>query len=225
MNFTHKTIEFQDLQTTTVDGKRFYKTPTGEMYPSVTTITGMHNKDGILEWRKRVGEQVANKISTQASNRGTRVHKICEDYLNNELHLSVHLPDAVALFKQIQPIIDEHIDLVYGIECPLYSNHLRVAGKTDCVAMFDGKPAIVDFKTASKPKQEHWIENYFMQCSAYAVMFEERTGIPIPRIAVLVAVDGDHPQIFVKKRDSYIDKFISYRKKYDEMLDNQLITL
>jgi genome maintenance exonuclease 1 len=225
MNFTHKTIEFQDLQTTTVDGKRFYKTPTGEMYPSVTTITGMHNKDGILEWRKRVGEQVANKISTQASNRGTRVHKICEDYLNNELHLSVHLPDAVALFKQIQPIIDEHIDLVYGIECPLYSNHLRVAGKTDCVAMFDGKPAIVDFKTASKPKQEHWIENYFMQCSAYAVMFEERTGIPIPRIAVLVAVDGDHPQIFVKKRDSYIDKFILYRKKYDEMLDNQLITL
>jgi hypothetical protein len=223
VNFIHENIEFEQLKSTTIDGKRLYKTPSGEVYPSVTTVTSLHNKDGILEWRKKVGEEVANKISTQASNLGTRVHKICEDYLKNELYLNTHLPDAIALFKQIQPIIDEHIELVYGVECPLYSNHLRVAGKTDCVAIFDGKPAIVDFKTASKPKEEHWIENYFMQCSAYAVMFEERTGIPIPRIAVLVAVKNDKPQIFVKKRNEYIDKFISYRKKYDELLDNSII--
>jgi genome maintenance exonuclease 1 len=105
---------------------------------------------------------------------------------------------------------------VYGIETPLYSDYLRVAGRTDCVAQFYGKPAIVDFKTASKPKNEDFILNYFMQCSAYAVMFEERTGIPIPRIAILIAVEGDQPQLFVKKRDSYIDMFIDYRKKYDE---------
>ena len=220
--FIHEKIEFEDLQATNIDGKRLYQTPTGQVYPSVTTITGLHSKDAILAWRKRVGEEEANKISGKAANRGTKVHKMCEDYLNNELHLNNHLPNSVALFKQIQPYIDKYIGVVYGIECPLYSDHLRVAGRTDCVAMFDGKPAVVDFKTASKPKNEDFILNYFMQCSAYAVMFEERTGIAIPRIAILVAVEGDQPQLFVKKRDSYIDAFISYRKKYDG-LDKQTL--
>jgi genome maintenance exonuclease 1 len=220
--FIHEKIELQNLESTNLDGKRLYRTPSGELYPSVTTITGLHSKDAILAWRKRVGEAEANKISGKAANRGTKVHKMCEDYLNNELHLNAHLPNSVALFKQIQPFIDKYIDVVYGIESPLYSDHLKVAGRTDCVAMFDGKPAIVDFKTASKPKNEDFILNYFMQCSAYAVMFEERTGIAIPRIAILVAVEGDQPQLFVKKRDTYIEQFIAYRKKYDE-LDKQIL--
>lgn len=215
MNFIHENLAFENLETVTINGKRFYQTPDGKTYPSVTTITSLHGKEGILEWRKRVGEQEANKISTQASGRGTRVHKICEDYLNNELVMNKHLPTSIALFKSIQPIIDEHIGKVYGIECPLYSHHLRVAGRTDCVAEFDGKLAIVDWKSASKPKKEHWIQNYFMQCAAYAVMFEERTGMPVPRIAVIVAVEGDNPQLFVKKRDDYIGMFIDYRNKYD----------
>jgi genome maintenance exonuclease 1 len=118
----------------------------------------------------------------------------------------------------MQPFLDKYIGKVYGIECPLYSHHLRVAGKSDCIAQFDGKNAVVDFKTANKPKQEHWIQNYFMQCAAYAVAFEERTKISIPRIAIVVAVEGDSPQLFVKKRDDYIDMFISYRKQYDEQL-------
>jgi genome maintenance exonuclease 1 len=220
--FIHEKVELQNLESTNLDGKRLYRTPSGELYPSVTTITGLHSKDAILAWRKRVGEAEANKISGKAANRGTKVHKMCEDYLNNELHLNAHLPNSVALFKQIQPFIDKYIDVVYGIESPLYSDHLKVAGRTDCVAMFDGKPAIVDFKTASKPKNEDFILNYFMQCSAYAVMFEERTGIAIPRIAILVAVEGDQPQLFVKKRDTYIEQFIEYRKKYDE-LDKQIL--
>jgi len=220
--FIHEKVELQNLESTNLDGKRLYRTPSGELYPSVTTITGLHSKDAILAWRKRVGEAEANKISGKAANRGTKVHKMCEDYLNNELHLNTHLPNSVALFKQIQPFIDKYIGVVYGIESPLYSDHLKVAGRTDCVAIFDGKPAIVDFKTASKPKNEDFILNYFMQCSAYAVMFEERTGIAIPRIAILVAVEGDQPQLFVKKRDAYIEQFIAYRKKYDE-LDKQTL--
>jgi hypothetical protein len=220
--FIHEKIELENLESTNLDGKRLYRTPSGELYPSVTTITGLHSKDAIIAWRKRVGEAEANKISGKAANRGTKVHKMCEDYLNNELHLNTHLPNSVALFKQIQPFIDKYIGVVYGIESPLYSDHLKVAGRTDCVAIFDGKPAIVDFKTASKPKNEDFILNYFMQCSAYAVMFEERTGIAIPRIAILVAVEGDQPQLFVKKRDTYIEQFIAYRKKYDE-LDKQTL--
>lgn len=216
--FTHEFVELTPLQTTTIDGKRHYQTPDGQVYPSVTTITSLHGKEGILEWRKRVGEEEANKISTKAANRGTRVHKLCEDYLNNELSFEGAMPNSIAMFKQIQPFIDKHIGKVYGIECPLYSHHLRVAGKSDCIAQFDGKNAVVDFKTANKPKQEHWIQNYFMQCAAYAVAFEERTNISIPRIAIIVAVEGDSPQLFLKKRDEYIDMFISYRKQYDEQL-------
>jgi hypothetical protein len=216
--FIHEFVELAPLNTTTIDGKRHYQTPDGQVYPSVTTITSLHGKEGILAWRKRVGEEEANKISNKAATRGTRVHKLCEDYLNNELSFEGAMPNSIALFKQMQPFLDKYIGKVYGIECPLYSHHLRVAGKSDCIAQFDGKNAVVDFKTANKPKQEHWIQNYFMQCAAYAVAFEERTGIAIPRIAIVVAVEGDSPQLFVKKRDDYVDMFISYRKQYDEQL-------
>ena len=217
MNFKHVGCDIDyDLATETVDGKRFYKTPEGLLYPSVTTITSMHGKDKILEWRKRVGEAEANRISTRASGRGTRVHKLCENYLNNEDdYARKQMPDAVVMFKSIQPILDQYVDNIHALEVPLYSNHLRVAGRVDCIAEFDGKLAVIDFKTASKPKEEKWILNYFMQCSAYAVMYEERTGISVPRIAVVIAVADEKPQVFVKKRNDYIQHFINYREAYD----------
>lgn len=214
--FEHTQIEFEELPTVTENGKRFYKTPDGILYPSVTTITSLIGKDAILAWRKRVGEAEANKISTQASSRGTRMHGICEDYLCNKQFKSTIMPDAMAMFKSIQPILDEHIDDVHAIEAPLYSHHLRVAGRVDCVAKYDGRLSIIDWKTSSKQKDEKWIQNYFMQCSAYAVMFEERTSIPVPQLVVIIAVAGDNPQVFVKKRNDYIKEFISYRNLYDQ---------
>jgi genome maintenance exonuclease 1 len=214
--FEHKKIEFEELPTVTEDGKRFYKTPDGILYPSVTTITSLMGKDSIIAWRKRVGEAEANKISTQASSRGTRMHGICEDYLCNKQFKSTIMPDAMAMFKSIQPILDECIDDVHAIEAPLYSHHLRVAGRVDCVAKYNGGLSIIDWKTSSKQKDEKWIQNYFMQCSAYAVMFEERTKIPVPQLVVIIAVAGDNPQVFIKKRNDYIKEFISYRNLYDE---------
>lgn len=214
--FNHTPVPFQDLKTVTQDGRRFYQTPEGNLYPSVTTITGLHNKKEILEWRKRVGDAEANRISTQASSRGTRVHKICEDYLNNDLNLSKYMPDSVAMFKSIQPIIDKYVGDIHAIEAPLYSDHLKVAGRVDCIADFDGKISIIDFKTSSRQKSEEKIANYFMQCAAYAVMFEERTGIPISRLAIVIAVADDHPQVFVKKRDDYIGMFKHYRELFDK---------
>jgi len=213
--FEHTQIEFEELPTVTEDGKRFYKTPDGILYPSVTTITSQMGKDSILAWRKRVGEVEANKISTQASSRGTRMHGICEDYLCNKQFKSSIMPDAMAMFKSIQPILDECIDDVHAIEAPLYSHHLRVAGRVDCVAKYNGKLSIIDWKTSSKQKDEKWILNYFMQCSAYAVMFEERTSIPVSQLVVIIAVAGDNPQVFVKKRNDYIRYFIEYRNLYD----------
>ena len=227
MNFKHVGCDIDyDLETETINGKRFYKTPEGLLYPSVTTITSQHGKDKILEWRKRVGEEEANRISTRASNRGTKVHKICENYLNNEedyartnpAHIHKTMPDTIAMFKSLQPLLDEHVNNIHALEIPLYSHHLKVAGRVDCIAEYDGKLSIIDFKTSSKLKDESWIKGYFMQCSAYAVMYEERTGIPVSQIVIMIAVDSEHPQVFIKKRNDYIKDFISYREAYDAVL-------
>ena len=220
MNFKHIGCDIDyDLETETVNGKRFYKTPEGFLYPSVTTITSQHGKDKILEWRKRVGEEEANRISTKASGRGTRVHKICENYLNNEEDFARKtMPDSIVMFKSIQPLLDEHVNNIHALEIPLYSHHLKVAGRVDCIAEYDGKLSIIDFKTSGKLKEENWIKGYFMQCSAYAVMYEERTGIPVSQIVIMIAVDSEHPQVFIKKRNDYIKDFISYREAYDAVL-------
>jgi genome maintenance exonuclease 1 len=221
MTFTHIGCDIDyDLETETINGKRFYKTPEGLLYPSVTTITGQHGKDKILEWRKRVGEEEANRISTKASSRGTRVHKICENYLNNEVdYARKMMPDSAVMFKSIQPLLDNHVNNIHALEVPLYSHHLRVAGRVDCIAEYDGRLSVIDFKTSSKLKDESWIKGYFMQCSAYAVMYEERTGIPVPQIVIMIAVDSEHPQVFIKKRNDYIKDFISYREAYDGVLN------
>tara|TARA_Y100000004_G_scaffold138154_1_gene156637 strand:+ start:195 stop:845 length:651 start_codon:yes stop_codon:yes gene_type:complete len=213
--FNHEnTLGDLELETSTVDGKRCYVTPTGEKYPSVTTILSDYKKDSIIEWRKRVGEKEANKISTQASRRGTKVHKLCEDYLNNELSTKEYTPDNIEMFQSIQPTLDE-IELVYAQERTLFSHHLKTAGRVDCVGKFRGKNHIIDFKTSSKPKKKEWIDNYFMQGSAYAVMWEEMTKIPIAYIAIIIAVADDHPQVFIEHRDNWISKFIEIRNQYE----------
>lgn len=214
--FNHVPTQLSELTTKTVDSKRFYATPDGKLYPSVTTVMSILGKEAIIAWRKRVGDAEANKISSKAARRGTNMHTVCENYLHNKPIEGV-MPDTYALFKSIQPYIDKYINNVYAIEAPLYSHTLQVGGRVDCVAEFDGKMAIVDYKTSSRRKEEGMIQNYFMQCAAYAVMFEERTGIAVPRIAIIMAVEGDSPLLFVKKRDDYIDDFISLRKQYAAM--------
>ena len=213
-DFIHENI-LGDIELNTINenGKRLYVTPDGEKYPSVTTVLSDYKKDAIIQWRKRVGEQQANKISTQASRRGTKVHKLCEDYLNNESTFEKYTPDNVEMFKSIQPTLNE-IEVVYAQERTLYSHHLKTAGRVDCVGKFRGKPHIIDFKTSNKPKKWEWIDNYFMQGSAYSVMWEEMTGVPIPYIAIIIAVADDSPQVFIENRDTWINKFIEVRNNY-----------
>ena len=196
-----------DLQSKTENGSRKYVTPNGDAYPSVTTILSAYNKKAIQEWRERVGEEVANKISTQASTRGTRLHSLCETYLLNELSplkLQSVMPDAKELFNKIKPKLDANIGKIYSLEQALYSDKLKIAGRVDCIAEWNGELSVIDFKTASKEKNEEWIQNYFMQCSAYAVMFEERTGRPINQIVVAIAVANGDTQIFVKEKEDYL---------------------
>ena len=213
-NFIHENpLGDIELNTVTENGKRCYVTPTGEKYPSVTTVLSNYKKDGIIKWRKRVGEKAANKISTKASRRGTKVHKLCEDYLNNESAFQGYTPDNVDMFKTIQPTLNE-IEVVYAQERTLFSHHLKTAGRVDCVGKFRGKTHIIDFKTSNKPKKWEWIDNYFMQGSAYSVMWEEMTGVPVPYIAIIIAVADDTPQVFVENRDTWINKFIEVRNDY-----------
>lgn len=190
---------------------RMYETPTGKSYPSVTTVTGLHSKQSIMEWRKRVGEEEANRISNRASSRGTRIHTLCEDYL---LGKPVE-PDIFdkEIFKSIIPHL-EKIDNIHALESPLYSHHLQVAGTVDCIAEYDGKLAIIDFKTSTKVKERDWIKGYFMQTSAYAVAFEELTGIPVGRMIIIMGVDNENPCIFTEKRDDWIGEFKKLRQEY-----------
>ena len=213
-SFTHvKSEPLQELEAIQEEIGRFYKTPSGLFYPSVTTITGMLGKKAIMEWRARVGEEEANRVSTRAANRGTRMHKLCEDYINNQLVDSADIL-SYNMFSSIKPILDEHLDKVRMQEVPLYSDYLKVAGRVDCVAEWDGKLSVIDFKTSSSPKRRDWIQGYFMQASAYAVMYEELTGKPISRLVILVAVEHDSPQVFMEKRDDHIHGFIRLRETY-----------
>jgi genome maintenance exonuclease 1 len=198
------------------DGTRLYKTPSGKSYPSVTTVTGLHTAKGIAEWRKRVGEEEANRVSAKASSRGTRIHNHCEHYLLGE-HVEPNISDA-EMFGSIKQHLDD-IDNIHCLETPLYSDHLQVAGTVDCIAEYKGKMSVIDFKTSSRAKDRDDIHNYFMQCAAYSVAFEERTGIPVGRLVIIMGVDNDYPRVFIEKRDNWIAGFkklrLDYKNKYN----------
>lgn len=206
--FEHSFFPKIELERVVIDGVRHYATPNGKRYKSVTTILSEKtDKKNLYEWRKRVGEAEANKISTQAANRGTAIHTICEQYLLNETNYPKGvMPTNLATFKTLRPIIDENIGMIYGLEHFMYSDELQTAGATDCIAEFDGIMSIIDFKTSTKLKKEEWIQNYFLQATAYALMAEERHGIEVPQIAIMIAVDHEEPQVFVKPKLEYISK-------------------
>ncbi len=211
-----------DLKTQTTEQGRRYLTPSGDAYPSVTTILSEYNKKAIQAWRQRVGAEEANKISRVAANRGTKVHSLCENYLLNkltELKEQSLMPDLKQMFSSIKPIMDERISTVYALEQALYSDKMKLAGRVDCIAKWNGATSIIDFKTSSKPKKEEWIQNYFMQCTAYALMLEELAEasgdkIKINEVVVLIAVYDSEPQVFVREKDEFIEPLLGYIDKY-----------
>ena len=206
--FTHKPVQIPELETKTVDRKRFYLTPEGKMYPSITTVLSKRKMEGLQEWRKRVGDDVANYIARTAAQRGTKVHQMCEDFINNkEVKREPFL--AAALFGQIEKVIAEKVDNVYAQECGLYSDKYMVAGRVDCIAEYDGVLSIIDFKTSRSERNDDWNESYYIQASAYAEMFEERTGTPIEQIVILVVTEDGVVQEFIKNKTDYIPKLIN----------------
>jgi len=206
--FEHEKIfDAIELETENIDGTRYYVTPDGEKYRSVTSILSDLSKEHIVKWRARVGEQAAQQITTQAATRGTKLHSLLERYVNNEpSYLEKALPATIDLFTTVKPYVDERVEKIYGQEFALYSKYLKTAGRCDLFCSFDGIKTVLDFKTASKRKKEEWIENYFIQCTTYALMIQERYNIHVPQIAVLIAVENDQPQLFVKRAADYYDR-------------------
>lgn len=212
MIFNHISQEYPTLKrVTSKDGTRVYETPTGNKYPSVTTVTGLLKKDIILEWRKRVGEEEANRISSTAARRGTRIHTLCEKYLlNQEVPLGMFDKE---MWNSIKPLLND-INDIYALEQPLYSNHLQVAGTVDCIAKYKGKLSVIDFKSSRRLKTREDIHDYFIQCSAYAVAFEEMTNIPVSKLVILMGVDDEKPLVFNERRDDWIEEFKTLRLEY-----------
>jgi genome maintenance exonuclease 1 len=213
--FLRNPILIEELQATTgTDGNRVYHTPDGKLYPSVTTVLSAHTKKGILEWRERVGEEEANRVSRKAAFRGTRFHTMAEKYLQNELSGGDFSLMDYEMFKVAQPVLDR-IDNIRAQESTLWSHHLRLAGRVDCIAEFDGKLSVIDFKTARREKDEEHIQHYYMQAAAYAIMFEERTKIPINRLVIAIVVEDGFMQVFESRRDKHVNSLLYYRDLYE----------
>jgi hypothetical protein len=206
--FDHELVndKLENLEVGEIDGRRIYRVPsTGRCYPSVTTVIGESLDRGSLDaWRARVGPEKAENVSRWARKRGNSFHSICEAYLLNreEMPAGITFMDE-ASFQDVRPILDEGVGTVYGIEVPLYSHRLGTAGRADCVATFRGVPSVIDFKTSKRPKEEKHILGYFLQATAYAEMFTDLVGIEIERIAIVVTVDNDAPQLFLRGVDEY----------------------
>lgn len=203
-----------DLKSTTFpDGKRYYTLSDGTKLPSVTTVLGAMKKEAIMAWRKRVGEEEANKISKKATGRGTNMHLMCEDYLNNKKPTG--MPDAMEMFISIKPYLNK-INNIHYQEQSLWSKQLGMAGKCDCIAEYEGELSVIDFKTSRKLKTIDQIEDYFWQTSAYALMYEELVGEPIHNLVIIMAVEDDKPLIFKQKTEDHIEGLVKAINFYKE---------
>ena len=211
--FCHELVSLSPLERTEIDGRRYYTTP-GGVFPSVTTVLGEKmDKTAIEEWKQRVGKEEAERVSRQATVRGSAVHKLCEDYLMNQpIDPRRVMPFNMMTFKTIKPVLDQNVDVVYGIEAPLYSKRLNTAGTTDLLARFNSINSVIDFKTSKKQKKEEWIEGYFIQAACYSMMAEELTGLEFPQIVIIISNDEYEVQTFVKKRDDYRDRVLEIFK-------------
>ena len=215
-SFNHVDLpnKLPDITTETIKGKRFYVTPEGKKYPSITTVLSGRNNEGIVKWRESVGNDVANQIMRQAASRGTAVHNLVENYLNNE-ELSKQDVLPTALFTLLKPELD-NINNIRIQEGGLYSDYYGDAGRVDCIADYKGVLSVIDFKTSTKEKKEEWIENYFIQGSAYCEMYEERFDQPIDRVVILIVTEDGGIQTFSKDKNDYLPLLKSAIKEFNE---------
>jgi len=206
-----------ELEKKEVDGLRLYNLPNGNWVPSITSVTSFYNREVFRKWRQRVGDAEANRITKESTTRGTDYHEAAQAYLENkELDWDNYLPLTQFMFKSSQPYLDK-IGKIHAIERTLYSEYLGLAGRVDCIAEYDGELAIIDFKTSKKIKPEKWIEQYFVQETAYACMYYELTGIAVDKlITIMVTPEGDVHVYDKRNKSDYIKLLVNYVKEFVE---------
>ena len=214
--FNHDKLSLDSLlQEETSTTGRSYKTPDG-VFPSVTTVVGFEKQQFFAEWRKKNPTE-----SVRVTTRGTEFHALIERYLNNEeINFDEIMPNMVDIFVQMQPML-HRIDNIKMLEAPLWSSLIGLAGRTDCIADFDGKLSIIDFKASTKQKRKKDIENYFLQATAYAMMLQERTGVKVEQFVILIACEDGTSQIFTDKPINYVKKLKEIIERYREHINAQ----
>ena len=216
--FDHVDLDLQPLEREHIDGVRYYKIPDEDelvKMVSITSVTSHFNKEIFVKWRKRVGNEEADRITKAATGRGTDMHTLTEHYLKNEDLPKGLRPISDFLFKISKGKLNK-INNIYALEGPLYSKELGIAGTVDCIAEYDGELAIIDFKTSKKPKPRDWVEHYFVQCMAYGCMLYEMKGIPVKKLVIIMACENGECVIYeeydkakyIKLLSKYINKFV-----------------
>jgi|TARA_B100000925_G_C22007430_1_gene474366 genome maintenance exonuclease 1 len=222
--FQHVECDLPALARKNIEGIRFYTVNDRPMV-SITSVTSHYNKEVFVKWRKKVGEAEANRITKRATSRGTKTHTLIETFLLNK-EVEFKEPGPKMLFQQAKKTL-QNINNIYALEKSLYSEELGVAGTVDCIAEYtgeNGEPelAIIDFKTAEKPKPRDWIENYFVQASAYACMFYERTGIPVKKLVIIMTCQNGEVEVYEEyDKMKYMKLLIQYIQKFVEEKINE----
>jgi hypothetical protein len=215
--FNHIDLNLPSLNRETIDGVRYYKVPNDEeliRLVSITSVTSHFNKEIFVKWRKRVGEEEANRITKKATSRGTDMHALVENYLLNIPELPKVQPISDFLFKISRSTLD-NINNIHALESSLYSKELGIAGTVDCIAEYEGELAIIDFKTSAKPKPEDWIEHYFVQCMAYGCMLYEMTGIMVKKLVIIMACENGECVVYEQRdKAKYIKLLTQYIRKF-----------
>jgi len=214
--FNHIDIKLPSLERETIDGVRYYSVPDEEellKLVSITSVTSHFNKEIFVKWRKKVGNEEADRITKAATSRGTDMHTLVEDYLHNR-NLSDVQPISEFLFKISKNDLKK-INNIHALEGSLYSKQLGIAGTVDCIAEYEGELAIIDFKTSKKPKPREWIEHYFVQCMAYGCMLYELTGISVKKLVIIMACENGECVVYEERdKSKYIKLLSEYIRKF-----------
>ncbi len=222
--FDHVDLNLEPLERETIEGVRYYSIPDVDelvKLVSITSVTSHFNKEIFVNWRKKVGNETADKITKAATKRGTDMHTLTEHYLKNDQELPEVPPISEFLFKIAKGELNK-INNIYALEGPLYSKELGIAGTVDCIAEYNGELAIIDFKTSKKPKPREWIEHYFVQAMAYGCMLYEMKGIPVKKLVIIMSCENGECVVY---EESDKEKYIKLLSKYIQKFVNDKLEL
>jgi|TARA_B100000809_G_C14990392_1_gene477798 genome maintenance exonuclease 1 len=218
--FNHIQIDFQQAELIEKENGHYYQTPKGDVFPSITTILkktmSAEKQQGLQSWKEQ--ETAAEHITRESSLIGTQTHKLIENHLNGVTQTDEVRLLSVAHFNNLIPFLQK-INDIHGTELRLYSNEMKLAGTSDCIAKYDGELSIIDYKTKRSNQQEEWMTDHFIQGTAYSEMFRELTGIEVKQVVILVSSEKNTRMEFVKSTEDYKDLLSQRLNQFYEIIE------